>query len=130
VSGRRLWGWARERYRNPERFFRDFFVLNYCPLIFFDSEGRNLTPDKLPAHQRARLFALCDGALAQAVACLKVDWAIGVGRFAEQRARVALSEQDVTIGRITHPSPANPKANRGWSTVIQTELGSIGVKVR
>ncbi|MFQ5698448.1 MAG: hypothetical protein ACE5IL_09205, partial [Myxococcota bacterium] len=32
VSGRRLWGWARERFGSPERFFARFFVWNYCPL--------------------------------------------------------------------------------------------------
>ncbi|HSL84142.1 MAG TPA: single-stranded DNA-binding protein, partial [Thermoanaerobaculia bacterium] len=28
VSGRRLWGWARERFGAPERFFERFFVWN------------------------------------------------------------------------------------------------------
>ncbi|MGB0213218.1 MAG: single-stranded DNA-binding protein, partial [Algiphilus sp.] len=29
VSGARLWGWARERFGTPERFFARFFVANY-----------------------------------------------------------------------------------------------------
>ena len=32
VSGARFWGWARERFGTPERFFRRAFVWNYCPL--------------------------------------------------------------------------------------------------
>ena len=48
ISGTRLWGWARERFGTPERFFRRFFVANYCPLAFMEPSGRNLTPDKLP----------------------------------------------------------------------------------
>ena len=32
VSGTRLWGWARDRFGSPERFFERFFVGNWCPL--------------------------------------------------------------------------------------------------
>ena len=49
VSGRRLWGWAAARFGTAERFFRDWFVLNYCPLALLEASGRNYTPDKLPA---------------------------------------------------------------------------------
>ena len=52
VSGRRLWGWARETFETPEAFFQQFFVFNYCPLAFFDESGKNITPDKLKAQDR------------------------------------------------------------------------------
>ena len=57
VSGSRLWGWAQERFGTPERFFSRFFVINYCPLLFMESTGRNRTPDKLSADERGALFA-------------------------------------------------------------------------
>ena len=38
VSGRRLWGWAREKFCTPDRFFDRFFVLNYCPLLWPQQE--------------------------------------------------------------------------------------------
>ncbi|MGB5266401.1 MAG: hypothetical protein WBN30_07425, partial [Polyangiales bacterium] len=60
VSGSRLWGWARGRFGTPERFFSRFFVLNYCPLLFLESTGRNRTPDKLSADERAALLPACD----------------------------------------------------------------------
>src|SRR5690606_21976993 len=47
VSGTRLWGWVRDRFERPEAFFGRFFVWNYCPLVFMEDSGRNLTPDKL-----------------------------------------------------------------------------------
>ena len=53
VSGRRLWTLFAERFGSAEVFFAEHFVANYCPLAFFD-QGRNLTPDKLPAHADAR----------------------------------------------------------------------------
>ena len=33
VSGRRLWGLFAERFGSADDFFRDHFVINYCPLI-------------------------------------------------------------------------------------------------
>jgi len=49
VSGKRLWGLFAERFGPVEKFFAEHFVVNFCPLAFLDKEGRNLTPDKLPA---------------------------------------------------------------------------------
>ena len=88
VSGSRLWGWARDRFGAPERFFARFFVLNYCPLAFMEDSGRNLTPDKLPAAERAALFAACDEALAACLDALSPRWVLGVGGFAAARAQV------------------------------------------
>ena len=49
VSGTRRWGWARDTFGTPEKFFARFFVANYCPLCFMEVSGRNFTPVKLPA---------------------------------------------------------------------------------
>jgi single-strand selective monofunctional uracil DNA glycosylase len=127
VSGRRLWGWARVRFGSAERFFRHFFVLNYCPLAFFDKEGKNLTPDRLKSMDKIRLYRLCDGALRDSVRLLTPDFAIGIGRFAQDRTSAALEGMNVETGRMTHPSPANPAANRGWEEVIEKELGEMGI---
>jgi single-strand selective monofunctional uracil DNA glycosylase len=90
VSGARLWGWARDLFGGPERFFDRFFIANYCPLAFLEESGRNHTPDKLPAAER-------------------------------------LDDFDVTVGRILHPSPASPAANRGWSERATSELRELGI---
>lgn len=127
VSGRRLWGWAKQRYGNPQAFFKQFFVLNYCPLVFMEASGRNRTPDKLPAVEKKKLFRICDQALRQSIEILQPDWVVGIGGFAEKRARDALMRMDLNIGRITHPSPANPRANRGWVTLVESELANMGI---
>ena len=129
VSGARLWGWARDRFKTPERFFRRFFVANYCPLSFMESTGRNRTPDKLSTAQREPLFKACDLALRQTVECLKPRIVVGVGAFAERRAQSALAELDVEIGRILHPSPASPAANKDWSGKITKQLSAMGVHI-
>lgn len=127
VSGRRFWGLLRERFGVPEAFFADHFVINYCPLAFFN-HGKNLTPDKLPAAETLPLYAACDAHLRKIVAVLKPEWVIGVGAFAEERAKMVLSgSPSVRIGRILHPSPASPAANRDWTGKAIQQLLSLGI---
>ena len=126
VSGRRLWGLFQQRFGHADAFFSDHFVANYCPLAFFD-QGRNLTPDKLPGAEAAPLYAACDEHLRQVVSALQPEWVIGIGAFAEARAREALTGVDVRIGKILHPSPASPAANRGWAEAASRQLLALGV---
>ncbi len=69
----------------------------------------------------------CDRALRKTVENLQPDLVVGVGAFAEGRTRAALGETGVRIGRILHPSPASPAANRGWSERATHELRELGV---
>lgn len=126
VSGRRLWGLFAQRFGTAEAFFAGHFVANYCPLAFFD-HGRNLTPDKLPTNETAPLEAACDAHLRALVEALEPEWLIGVGGFAEARAAAALAGMDVKIGRVLHPSPASPAANRGWAEAAEKQLRALGI---
>jgi single-strand selective monofunctional uracil DNA glycosylase len=125
VSGTRFWAWARERFGTAERFFDRVFVANWCPLVFMEESGRNRTPDRLPASERVELFAACDDALSRVVEVLRPRLVVGVGRFAERRARVVLGSR-VEIGCITHPSPASPAANRDWAATVDGQLRDLG----
>lgn len=137
VSGRRLWGWAALRFGSAQAFFRGWFVLNYCPLVFLEASGRNLTPDKLPAAEQRALLAACDRHLCAALEALAPEWAIGVGGFAEKRLRAVLEGDAVDavcvrrikVVQILHPSPASPAANRGWAEAVDTRLAALGVAV-
>ena len=129
VSGRRLWGWAKARFGRAENFFSRFFVLNYCPLVFMEASGRNRTPDRLAVDEKKRLFEVCDQALRQSVAIYQPGWVVGIGGFAESRAAAALCGMPLKVGRISHPSPANPQANRGWAALIETELAALGIAI-
>jgi single-strand selective monofunctional uracil DNA glycosylase len=130
VSGKRLWGWARKKFKTPERFFAQFLVINYCPLLFIETGGRNWTPNKLRASERQPLLTACDRALRRTVELMQPEFVMGVGQFAEERARVALAGLEVTVGAITHPSPANPRANCGWEALITKELATMGIHIR
>lgn len=126
VSGARLWGAFAERHGTPERFFAERFVANYCPLVFMERSGKNFTPDHLPERERVPLYAACDRHLQALVEVLEPDWLIGVGKFAEARARHALAGTDVSVGSILHPSPASPVANRGWAEQADAQLREFG----
>lgn len=132
VSGSRLWGWARNRFGSPEAFFERFFVWNYCPLLFMEESGRNRTPDKLPASEREPLNRACDRALREIVVLLKPALVIGIGKFAEKKARAALAPaagDGIRVGSILHPSPASPLANRGWEPQAEVELRALGIRL-
>ena len=126
VSGRRFWGWARARFVSPAAFFERFFVWNYCPLAFLEASGRNRTPDKLPRREREPLYEACDRALAEIAAYLSPRLVLGIGRYAEGRARAVLGDQ-FDVHAVLHPSPASPAANRGWAEQFERELGTLGV---
>ena len=128
VSGSRLWGWAKGRFGEPEAFFSRFFVLNYCPLVFLEATGRNRTPDKLAKAEREALLPECDKALRAAIRLLDPELIIGIGAWATKRARAALGEDGAPIGTVLHPSPASPKANRGWAPQAEAELRGLGIK--
>ena len=137
VSGRRLWGWAALRFGSAEAFFGERFVLNYCPLVFLEASGRNLTPDKLRAVERRAVTEACDRHLAAALAALQPEWALGIGGFAERCLRAVLDSdrvdstlaRRVQVAQILHPSPASPAANRGWAEAVDRRLAAIGLLV-
>lgn len=128
VSGRRVWGWAAERFGEPEAFFARFFVWNYCPLAFLEAGGKNRTPDKLLAAEREALFEVCDRALLALIGELDPQRVIGVGRFALDRLKTVLGgTEGLQLGTILHPSPASPLANRGWAPQAEKQLEALGV---
>jgi single-strand selective monofunctional uracil DNA glycosylase len=130
VSGQRLWGWARRRFGSADAFFERFFVANYCPLLFLEASGRNLPLDKLAADEQRAIAAHCDEALRATVRHLAPRCVLGIGRFAERRARVALAGTGIAVGFVPHPSPASPAANRGWDEQAERAIVGCGVALQ
>ena len=131
VSGRRLWGWAKDTYGTPEAFFERFFVWNYCPLAFMEESGRNRVPERLPKAERDLLFEACDKALRRVIEHFEPKFVIGVGKFAERRAKRAVKALGwgAKVGSIPHPSPASPLANKGWAKLVAPALAEVGVEL-
>lgn len=126
VSGRRLWGLFAARFATADRFFAEHLVLNHCPLVFMEESGRNRTPDKLPAGERAPLLLVCDEALAALIDLYQPACCVGIGGFAEARLR-RVCMPTVAIAGLLHPSPASPAANRGWAEQAERMLIAQGV---
>jgi len=126
VSGQRLWGLFASEFGTAVRFFRDHFVLNYCPLAFVEESGRNRTPDHLAPGERDQLFGVCDEHLRVSVKALEPKWVIAVGDFAFRRAQAVFAEGKPKLGRILHPCLASPAANRDWAGTAKKQLQQLG----
>ncbi|MBW1881166.1 MAG: single-stranded DNA-binding protein [Deltaproteobacteria bacterium] len=126
VSGQRLWGTVRDCFGTPEAFFERFYVANYCPLAFQSETGANIVPEKMPAAFLAPCLEASSRHLVEVVEALRPRTVIGIGKWAEKRAREVLADQDVRIGFILHPSPASPAANRGWAEQVLSQLRELG----
>jgi single-strand selective monofunctional uracil DNA glycosylase len=128
VSGRRLWGLFAQRHGKAENFFREHFVTNYCPLVFMEASSKNRTPDKVNAAEMAPVYAACDEHLQAVVRALEPEWVIGVGGWAESRAALLRDVfPKLKIGRILHPSPASPAANKDWSGEVTRQMQKLGL---
>lgn len=129
VSGRRLWGLFAERYPEADDFFAEHYVVNYCPLVWMEESGRNRTPDKLPASEIAPVNEACDEHLAAHLDLLRPEVVVGVGGFAEKCLLRACEgrEEAPRVGRVLHPSPASPAANRDWAGSAAKQLRGLGI---
>jgi len=127
ISGQRLWGLFARRYPKAGNFFADHFVANFCPLAFLEASGRNFTPDKLPATELKLLLAACECHLRRVVEILQPKWLIAVGDFAERQVERVTTALPIKRGKILHPSPASPAANRDWAGTATQQLIQLGV---
>jgi single-strand selective monofunctional uracil DNA glycosylase len=140
VSGARLWGAISARHPNAATFFdapTRAFVVNFCPLLFLEESGRNITPDKLPPKERAPLEDACRAHLAQVIVSLQPELAIGVGAYAAKQLKTVISSTTSATtssttsttrwGMLPHPSPASPAANRGWTELARSALQKLHV---
>lgn len=126
VSGRRLWGLFSELFDSAEAFFENHFVANFCPLVWMKDTGANLTPDKLPRDCMEPVNEACLKHLARIVEILDPDKLIGVGAFAEKQLG-SVKDDKHQLGKILHPSPASPAANRDFAGTATKQLKELGV---
>ena len=127
VSGTRLWGLLAEYYGDAGAIASSVFLVNHCPLMLFSGpRATNITPDKVAGPTAQVLLERCDQHLREVVSALNADRVIGVGKFAESRARSALVDEAVEVVGCWHPSPASPLANRNggadWRVNVRAVL--------
>ena len=112
ISGTRLWGLLEDIWKTPEEIHKNVFLVNHCPLLLLGETGKNITPDKISGTAVKKLLKACDDHLKEVVTALGITRVIGVGKYAEKRALLALKGLDIDITTCWHPSPASPLANR------------------
>ena len=127
VSGTRLWGLLAEYYGDVGAIASSVFLVNHCPLMLFSGpRATNITPDKVAGPTAQVLLERCDQHLREVVSALNADRVIGVGKFAESRARSALDDGTIEVVGCWHPSPASPLANRNggadWRANVRAVL--------
>ena len=126
VSGRRLWGLFSELFDSADAFFENHFVANFCPLVWMKETGANLTPYKLPNNCMEPVEKSCRESLARIIEILQPEKLIGVGAFAEKQLS-SVREDHQQLGKILHPSPASPAANRDFSGTATQQLIALNI---
>ena len=131
ISGDRFWGLFSKHFDSASDFFACNAVYNHCPLSFMTESGKNVTPVEMKAEYRKKITELCDMALLEIINLLAVKTVIGIGRYAEKRAREVLDKagmkSNVVVGYMNHPSPASAIANRGWEALAHGQLCELGI---
>lgn len=118
-SGKRWWGVIREICETPEKFFKHCFVYNYCPLIFFASSGRNITPAEIKEKEaKAKLQEICNKYFVSIVSVLQPKVLISIGNYAKDRVNLLQKQglMGVSVVEhkcIPHPSPRSLN-NTNW----------------
>ena len=126
VSGTRLWGLLFEHYGDARAVASRVFLVNHCPLMLFSgSRATNITPDKVAGPTARTLLERCDQHLREVVEVMEAERVVGVGRFAESRARVALADHSVEVLGCWHPSPASPLANRNGGADWRANVSAV-----
>jgi single-strand selective monofunctional uracil DNA glycosylase len=124
-SGKRLWGLIEEDFPNPYDFFRDYFVINYCPLLFLGPRGSNIATSVLKKDLQALFLTHCDHAVQKIIQLLQPRALVGIGAYAAQAFRRI--EPTLPVTQILHPSPASPLANKDWKGTVRAHLQSKGL---
>ncbi len=128
-SGKRLWGLISQTWPNPDDFFKDHCIFNYCPLEFRDAgrTGKNFTPDHLPKAEKAALEAVCDSYLRDIIGLINPRALIGIGKYAQEKLEAVNDDAGRIVSSIIHPSPGNPQANVDWNGKTTSKMRELGL---
>ena len=116
-SGKRVWAYIQKLFPSPKDFFKKAFILNFCPLAFFDKKNAsNLTPDHtlLKKNENIKIVeTLCKEHLRIYCNVLHITDILAIGRYSYNIVQSLLKDNKFDIDNndvhyISHPSPLNP----------------------
>lgn len=74
-SGQRFWSLLQTLCGDdPNGFFDQCFIYNYCPLAFFHSSGRNITPAEIKVNDKSYLYRSQNRFRTRVIVILAADW--------------------------------------------------------
>ena len=89
VSGRRLWGFFKERFGHAGEIFQGTFCGQLLSAGVCGKERRELHAGQITARRQKRpLLKICDEHLRKTLEILEPEWLIGVGAWAKKRGEI------------------------------------------
>ncbi|XP_055378166.1 single-strand selective monofunctional uracil DNA glycosylase [Condylostylus longicornis] len=115
-SGERLWNLLNELSEGLENFSKKCFVHNFCPLAFFDKQGRNITPSELKGKDKINIRDICLKYLREEIKLLQPQIVIAIGSYVNDTLKL-LAKSNEFVGiqflLLPHPSPRSIN-NTNW----------------
>lgn len=113
-SGKRLWGLLQHLAEGDlDVFFEQCFVHNFCPLMFFDRNGKNITPNELRGTYQQEVRDVCMKALEELLELQQCEVIVAVGEYVYRCLQRSEFCSTKTIFKLPHPSPRT-KGNENW----------------
>ncbi|XP_055906936.1 single-strand selective monofunctional uracil DNA glycosylase [Eupeodes corollae] len=117
-SGVRIWTLIEKLAGSIDIFSQQCFMHNFCPLAFFDSQGKNITPGELKGDAKAAVRDICLKYLEKELLLVQPEIVVAIGtyvgdcmkRLAKQSNYVGCN---VNILQLAHPSPRSLN-NTNW----------------
>lgn len=113
-SGVRIWGLFKKLAGGSLMTFgKNCFVHNFCPLIFYDKGGRNITPSELKGDYKAIIGKLCLEALDKELDLLQPEILVPIGEYINGIIKRSRHINSLKICKLHHPSP-RALNNQNW----------------
>lgn len=113
-SGKRLWTLFQQLANGSlDLFFQQCFVHNFCPLAFFDRNGRNITPSELKGPYKLQLRDECIRTTENLLQLVQPEIIVAVGDYVFKCLQKSVYCKDKRLLRLAHPSPRSLN-NTNW----------------
>ncbi|XP_049303144.1 single-strand selective monofunctional uracil-DNA glycosylase isoform X3 [Bactrocera dorsalis] len=113
-SGVRIWGLFKKLAGGSLMTFgRNCFVHNFCPLIFYDKAGKNITPSELKGDYKAIIGKLCLDALDKEQDLLEPEILVPIGAYIKGIIKRSRHVNSFKVCTLHHPSP-RALNNQNW----------------
>lgn len=113
-SGKRLWPLlAKLSNGSIDQFTRQCLVYNFCPLIYYDAQGKNITPNELKGSLKTEVRNACLESCEEVLKLLKTEVIVAVGVYVFNSLQESSYIRSKRIIKLPHPSPRT-LYNHNW----------------